>query len=461
MGFVIIYSEDFGNFEGTYMECVKCGQKLDKAQKVCPKCGTPVGGAVESINDLFAAKEKETKKTKKRAKRSGFDRVLQISGAVAVAAFVLVFFLVGDAGRLHRAKLCAQFKYYAAASRIADTCKDENNQVYKDYYMYLSYADRLLKEDNLSKYEEIISNMADYDGKLNYSLLSVKEREKYSKIEKAIRVRDGYDIDAFEEQIMIPVLLEEQIQQFKDGKPFDHAEIKDKAESWRAGFEQANKLYGEVMSTELPSYVNVIQELDKVLENLADPKYENESNVYFTKYNSSYQSPYTSRDASTMLENVQRQADYNCSKSVCWALYQTERGVKLPQMSEYKKNTGDDVEAEADITLKPTKKPEKAEITEYYGGFDNIPDFGYYSGIEPASAKDFDYYYSYAGNEDVNIYDALSKYEQAMYNASFEMADLTDSKGTTTYEYTNGRYGVAVVHYSETKHVDIHIKNMR
>ena len=41
------------------------------------------------------------------------------------------------------------------------------------------------------------------------------------------------------------------------------------------------------------------------------------------------------------------------------------------------------------------------------------------------------------------------------------MDNMTNSNGITTYEYKNDKYGVAVVHYTESKHVDVHIKNVR
>ena len=438
------------------MECKKCGQILGEKDTVCPKCGTNVDSPVNSINDLFSAEEPKEQKPKKKSGLMS-NKFFVLAGAIAVIAFIAVLLMVGDAGKLRRAGIFAYFKNYEMASKIADTCKEEDTRAYKDYYIYLSYADRLLEEDNLSRYEDIINTMVSYDNKIDYGSLTAGDREKYSMISKAINLRDGYDMDLFEQQLLIPKLLEEQIKEFKEGKTFDIAPMKKKVNEWKDGFDSANRLYGNVMSTELPSYGNVLQELEKMISNLSDPEYNNQSNIYFTKYNSNYKNPYTSQNIETLIENVKRQADYNCSKSICWALYHTERGVKIPQISEYKKVGEQDVEG-VQVTALPTLEP---QIEGYYSGFDNVPDFGYYLGLEPISSKDFDYYYSYADNEDVDVYAILSQYEQAMYKESFRMDNKYDSNGVTTYEYTNDKYGVSVVHYTESKHVDIHIKNVR
>ena len=371
------------------MKCKKCGQVLGENDLVCPECGTKTERVVDSINDLFATDEQKEEKPKRNS-RKRYNGVFAMAGAVAVIAFVVVLLVAGDAGKLRRARLFAYFKNYEMASRIADTCKREDNQSYKDYYIYLSYADRLLEEDNLAKYEDIITKMVDYDDEIDYSSLFVGDREKYAKISKAIKLRDGYDMEMLRQGILIPGLLEAQIKDFKGGSTFNLAEMKTKAQNWKDNFEKANKLYGDIMSTELPSYVNVLQEIEKMISNLNDYRSDDHSNIYFTKYNSTYKNPYTKQDVETLTENVQRQADYNCSKSICWALYNTERGVKIPQISEYKKATKNPI-GEEQVTSEPTAEPVE-QIEGYYVGFDNIPDFGYYFGMDPTSKKDFDYY---------------------------------------------------------------------
>lgn len=404
------------------------------------KIGIEAENEIESINDIFGGQETYSAKENKRGRKKKNIKPAIIS-AVAAAIIVVAAFGMGDSGKLLGAHVFERLHMYNMASKVIN--KSTANEFEKEYYGYLSLAESLIEETDEETFVNTVQKLASLYAQIDESKIGRERYRKCGEIKSEAEKLLNYDFDRMSSWLEIPEDVEEQIFVFKSGEYFSRSEVVSKTEKWQKDYEQANRMYGEIMGKDLPDYSSVMMAVDLMYKKVVSGEYGDKDDICFTSYNSKYKSTYDSADAETLIKNMRLQADYNCAKALGQILYNREDVAAAPDFVQYsEKNSSDKGVYENDSGV--------------YKEYTAIPDFGCYLGKAPYSETAADFCYEYSSGD--NIREVIKKYTGVLKENGFNLADTQSNDGADIQIYKGGGYTVSLVSYSSDKLFEIHIK---
>lgn len=433
--------------------CTNCGTEIPEEEKVCTNCGKEV--VYTKTNDLLKRGLLYISKLKNISK-------YKIIACIAIIAVLMTCsnLLDGEQGTLRKAKIWSMFGNYKKAYDTVSELEPEEHYLQRQYYLYVLIADKLITESDTENYSSYIDDIEKCQGTLEGSKYSLPEKQyrNFNNIAANIEERKNKlsDAEAMRTKMRDILRIQEQIKSFQSGEDFMPKTVEKNVLGWQKNVNDANDIYRNIMSGDLPQYAELVSEMSRMLSTVRDPEHYSNSSVYFTKYNTQYKSIYSTELIEKIYESVETKINWDCSVGIDIVLFKNSKKVwkyKVPNYFEY--FTGNESYTSiingGDMTYdNPTK---------FYNNFDKILDFGNYLKRPPYIADTFDYSYSY--NENDNIKELIKKYIEDMKNMGFSENGTTDQNSALTYKLSEEHYTVDIIDDYALQHLEIHIKNIK
>lgn len=292
--------------------CTSCGKLLEKEEKFCTKCGAEVHA---------------DKSAHQPAKPKYFLRKKYILAAAMIIMIGIVFGCTGR-GRLCFAKVCAMFDQYETAENVLFDSGNKTYEVYKQYYYFLDYASKLKDISDIETYDTTsytvlwTANDSLEDDKV---FLGEKEQRKYDTIKGIMdkRAETISTIDEIEDYLAVMVRLENQTQEFKEGKYFTPKKIDSKVTEWQSNLNCANSTYKNITDTDMPGYQEAYDCMKKIINEMRNSEYYESDSAYYPSFESVFVNHYNRGDGGYIAEmeiNIKKIANEECTSKLKAAL---------------------------------------------------------------------------------------------------------------------------------------------